>query len=508
MMARGGTSQGLSLRKPGGGAGWPAPRQEKDQAPPARKHKGGPLDEHEEYSISMWGYGDQYQLGNGKKHDRLTPLVMLFTKTQITSIACGAKHTLAVLGPSHAPRVFAWGEGQYGQLGIAKSASMNAMHPVEVKALSPTSTFMVTEVGAGGNGSFALTSKQELLLWGDNSSEQLGLGGSFKGVDKVFSPKPLSPNWDTTEMQWRLLYIQKVVLGVKFGLAVDKYGRLYAWGENNYGQLGVGDKAARNTPVMVENLANVRHIAVGRQHSAAIDTSRKLWTWGDCADGRLGHGPLFTEVRSVKGDIITRSRKRVDHLSEPKCVEFFRTKEVRLVACGDRFTVALDSRSIAWTWGSGIYGQLGTGSRNLSSELPARVLATQFVRIPSQGPVKKLAHTVRMSGKLVYFPPEFLVMRIESILYLAITDHFDKDLRLCTSHSSPLAWRYAEDETGHKDETGIERTPRSGSEGEESHEWVGGRSMSSHHNSFQQQSSESMKLGILEEPSMVREKVP
>ena len=166
-------------------------------------------------------------------------------------------------------------------------------------------------------------------------------------------------------------------------------------------------------------------IAVGLQHSAAIDARRQLWTWGDCADGRLGHGPLFTEVRSVKGDIITRSRKRVDNLPEPKCVEFFRTKDVRLVACGDRFTIALDGRSIAWTWGSGIYGQLGTGSSKMSSELPARVLATQFARISSQEPVKKLAHTVRMSGMLVDFPPEVLVMRIE-VLYFTITDYFDK----------------------------------------------------------------------------------
>jgi alpha-tubulin suppressor-like RCC1 family protein len=333
------------------------------------------LDDKEEFAVAAWGRGDEFQLGNGERRGRPSPIIMLFTKAKITSIACGSMHTLVVMGPSHAPRVLAWGEGQHGQLGLPKSASMHAMHPVEVKALAPTTKVMVREVGAGGNSSFALNSCQELLLWGDNSSEQLGLGASFRGVDKIFSPKPLSPTWDTSEMQWRMLNIHKAVLSRKFGLAIDKYGRAFSWGENSHGQLGVGDRNPRNTPVLVENVHHVRHLAAGLQHCAAIDSRKHLWTWGDCGDGRLGHGVLHSEVRLVKGDTITRTRKRVEQLSEPKCVEFFRLggKEINHVACGDRFTVALDNRGVAWSWGSGIYGQLGIGSNTLSSDLPVRV---------------------------------------------------------------------------------------------------------------------------------------
>ena len=359
------------------------------------------LDEKEEYRVCMWGRGDGYQLGNGENHDRLEATTMLFTKAQITSVACGAMHTLVMLGPSHAPRVFAWGEGQHGQLGIPKSSSMSAMIPVEVKALSPTTTFFVREVGAGGASSFAITSRSEMLLWGDNSSEQLGLGSSFRGVDRVFNPKPLSPNWDTNEMQWRVLRITKATLGKRFGLAIDKFGRAFSWGENGYGQLGLGDKLSRNTPVFVECLSHVRHVAVGQQHSAAIDARGQLFTWGDCGDGRLGHGTLYTEVRSVKGDVITRNRKRVDSLLEPKCVEFFRlgSIDVKLVSCGDRFTAVLDDRGTAWTWGSGIFGQLGTGVDNLSSEHPSRVpLPTNFGRVPSFQ--NKIEPKVQISGKL------------------------------------------------------------------------------------------------------------
>jgi alpha-tubulin suppressor-like RCC1 family protein len=353
-------------------------RQEKMPRSPRKQLNPG---DDKEFCVVTWGRGDQNQLGNGEQFDRAAPVTMLFTKTQISSMACGHMHTLIMVGPAHSPRVFAWGEGQHGQLGLPKSASMQAMHPVEVQALAPTPAFKVLEVGAGGDGSFALTSRQEMLVWGNNSREQLGLGSSFRRADKIFTPQPLSSTWDTTEMQWRTLYIKKAVLGRRFGLAIDKYDRLFAWGENNYGQLGVGDKNSRNSPVMVEALQNVRQIAVGLQHSAAIDSRRLLWTWGDCSDGRLGHGVLYTEVRSVKGDEITRNRKQVDFLLEPKCVDSFRlgskAREVQLVACGDRFTAALDCHGTAWTWGSGIYGQLGRGSGKLSSQLPERVSLTE-----------------------------------------------------------------------------------------------------------------------------------
>jgi len=406
-MARGGAAKGQAARK----------HRIRGQSTSDAQHKLAATrkpdreDEEAEFNLASWGRGNAYQLGNGEPRDRVSPMTMLFTKCPILKLACGAQHTLMLLGPSFAPRVFAWGEGQNGQLGVGKSSSMQAMHPILVPALATTSNFVVKDIGAGGNSSFALTSqlnqgrdsRLELLLWGDNAMEQLGLGKEFKGVEKIFSPTPLSMNWDTTEMQWRKLYIQKAVMGRKFGLAIDTYGRLYAWGDNSHGQLGLGDKASRNTPVCVETLPNVRHVALGLQHSAAIDSRRQLWTWGDCDDGRLGHGTLYTEERLVQGDLITRIRKRVDQLLEPKCVEFFRHKQVSLVACGDRFTAALDVRGMPWTWGSGIYGQLGAGSL-MSTELPVRISSTPFVRGSFPQEQLKNAPVVLVSGILSIDP--------------------------------------------------------------------------------------------------------
>ena len=391
-MSRGGTApgpqKGLTPRPPGGKTSSKnTPRKSKIKA-----------DDKNEHSMLSWGRGDRWQLGNGATCDRALPVTMMFTKTDIKAVACGSMHTIVLLGPAHAPRVFAWGEGQDGQLGIPKSASMQAMHPVEVKALAPTAAFMVREVGAGGESSFAISNRQELLMWGNNSCEQLGLGSSFRGVDRIFAPTPISPNFDTTEMQWRNLSVRNAVLGRKFGLAIDKFERVYSWGDNSHGQLGVGDRNSRNSPVLIEALQHVRQVAVGQQHSAAIDSRRQLWTWGDCADGRLGHGVLFTEIRSVQGNVISRNRKQVDFLPEPKLVEFFRLsasgREVSLVACGDRFTVALDQRGLAWSWGSGIYGQLGRGSNVMSAPLPGRI-----AYVPAHGAFSRMssAHTVAVT---------------------------------------------------------------------------------------------------------------
>lgn len=54
---------------------------------------------------------------------------------------------------------------------------------------------------------------------------------------------------------------------------VDKKGNLYSWGDNNWGQLGLGDRKNRSTPTLVNYNNNVKisSIAVGGYHSLAVD---------------------------------------------------------------------------------------------------------------------------------------------------------------------------------------------------------------------------------------------
>ena len=85
-------------------------------------------------------------------------------------------------------------------------------------------------------------------------------------------------------------------------LATDGGGRLWSWGGNDQGQLGLGDNTDRNTPTMVplpEGLA-VLHFSAGLNHSAAILDDQTLWTWGNNTYGQLGEGTTASSNTPVQ----------------------------------------------------------------------------------------------------------------------------------------------------------------------------------------------------------------
>ena len=73
-------------------------------------------------------------------------------------------------------------------------------------------------------------------------------------------------------------------------LALAADGRVYAWGVNSSGQLGLGDTRNRNAPALISSLADVTGIAAGQDFSLALKTDGSLWAWGNNTNGALGIG--------------------------------------------------------------------------------------------------------------------------------------------------------------------------------------------------------------------------
>src|ERR1700679_3547443 len=70
--------------------------------------------------------------------------------------------------------------------------------------------------------------------------------------------------------------------------------RLYAWGSNNIGQLGLGDTASRSSPVAV--LGNFKAQAIATNliglYAIALGENGNLYAWGNNANGQLGLGDV------------------------------------------------------------------------------------------------------------------------------------------------------------------------------------------------------------------------
>lgn len=170
-----------------------------------------------------------------------------------------------------------------------------------------------------------------LWTWGSNQEGQLGAETQETGVDREGNQVAVSGTSLAV-----LEDVRSVAAGGDFTVALKTDGTLWAWGGNDYGQLGNGTVVSAAQPVQV--LDQVTAVSAGDYHVAAIRADGTLWTWGDNLYGQLGDG--------------TR-----DSVSAPHQV----LTDVRFAVMGDYHAAAISTDGTLYTWGSNLDGQLGNG---------------------------------------------------------------------------------------------------------------------------------------------------
>ena len=210
-------------------------------------------------------------------------------------------------------------------------------------------------VSAGWNHVIALSSDGKVYTWGANGYGQLGIDS--KGF--VTTPKQVSlPTEDK---------VIAVAAGNSFSLALTSTGSVYAWGLNSFGQLGTStDLTNRTEPQRIEALSEifVTSICAGNTTGAAISADGKVWLWGDNQKGQLG---------SSAGDILMPVQKT-------SSASYFATQ----VALGDAHSSFVELNGSVKSMGTNLYGQFGNGQVNGDSPslklngavLPEGVLAS------------------------------------------------------------------------------------------------------------------------------------
>jgi alpha-tubulin suppressor-like RCC1 family protein len=86
--------------------------------------------------------------------------------------------------------------------------------------------------------------------------------------------------------------------GAIAGYGVTIAGRLYAWGRNNVGELGLGDTISRSSPVQIMT-DTTDWIYIGGGYGIQ-STSGILWGWGFGSDGQLGLGDTISRSSPVQ----------------------------------------------------------------------------------------------------------------------------------------------------------------------------------------------------------------
>ena len=181
---------------------------------------------------------------------------------------------------------------------------------------------------------------------------------------------------------------KKIEVGGYHTLALDKDNNLWAWGRNDYGQLGDGTTTNKTSPTKIETGITFVQLSAGDFHSAGIDNDGKLWTWGHNTWGQLGDGTVGDrKSKNVPQNIMKdKTFKKViacgystlaidmndeiwywgkyygnnnGGVSIPQKLDF--KIEYSLIS-GNSHYLFLDNQKKLWSWGSNYYGELGDGT--------------------------------------------------------------------------------------------------------------------------------------------------
>ncbi|XP_025928582.1 X-linked retinitis pigmentosa GTPase regulator isoform X1 [Apteryx rowi] len=134
-------------------------------------------------------------------------------------------------------------------------------------------------ISCGDEHTAIVTGNGKLYVFGSNNWGQLGLG-SKNTVSKPTCVKALKP--EKTKL---------AVCGRNHTLVYTEKGNVYAAGGNSEGQLGLGDTEERTTFHLISFFTNqhrIKQLAAGSYTSAAITEDGQLFMWGDNSEGQIG----------------------------------------------------------------------------------------------------------------------------------------------------------------------------------------------------------------------------
>jgi alpha-tubulin suppressor-like RCC1 family protein len=221
-----------------------------------------------------WGWG--FNADGDLCLSGLTELRPMKLALSGVTLATGARtHSLVDSGG----KVYACGSGEYGVLGTGTTA--NSSVPVSVVGLPES--IPVKALTSSWEGSGALLGNGDYFNWGYNAAGQLGNGSTDDSDVPVQVP-----------LSEPVRQVFQGGSGPKNGqsVAVLNNGTVWAWGDNDRGQLGNGTRTSSDVPLQVDVPTGVTFVMVssGGYASYAIDGSGRLWAWGDNGNGQLGTG--------------------------------------------------------------------------------------------------------------------------------------------------------------------------------------------------------------------------
>ena len=249
--------------------------------------------------VKCWGQnpfvvpGGGRGLAPGQMGDAL-PAIDLGAGVVATSISAGVEHACALLSDA---TVKCWGYNSHGDLGLgdARERSQSGDLGDNLPRVDLGAGRTVKQISAGRAGTCALLDDDRIKCWGYASDGALGNGDSLN--DRGDEPNEMGDALPAVLLggDGRA---KRVAVGLASACAILLDGGVKCWGQNYHGSLGLGDGSPRTTAASLgDNLPRVdlgdgtRAVGLGVSgHACALLASGQIKCWGENSYGQLGLG--------------------------------------------------------------------------------------------------------------------------------------------------------------------------------------------------------------------------
>ena len=223
-----------------------------------------------------------------------------------------------------------------------------------------TTTFDdAVSISAGDSHTCAIRANGKVYCWGDNSVGQLGVPQAVATV----SPKPLAVQFPATLGNET---IKTIVLGEKTTYAIDTALRLWAWGDNTFGQLGNGAKDATAVPhpepaIVMLGAAPVlaRFVQADFEGACVFSSTNDIYCFGQNSQRELG-----PNVAAATTQLLVPSTKALNFQTAAGTEAIFSSGTGSLASC---YASGVSTSNGAICWG------LNLGGIDLTSDTAAVV---------------------------------------------------------------------------------------------------------------------------------------
>lgn len=293
--------------------------------------------------VYCWGYNKDGRLGLGHTNNEHSPQKLNFKN--IKSIKCGSNNTIMLTNNSD---IYICGHVRpCNDLGIVNNIILSSFYMLHARPIGD-----ITKIKIGNTipcNNLMLITHDKLYVTSHNTLKTLVIS-------------------DMRQIKYG---------GSSYIMVVKKIGTLYGWGNNHFGQLGLGHNNNSDSFQQIP-LSNVITIDCGYSHTIVATLDDKIYVWGRNYLGNLGLGDQHDKNSPHELVLPVGCDRPATGLHRPT------TLRIGSICCGAEHTLVLLQNDIIYVWGYNKYGQLGLG-HNDHAYTPQKLCLSHIVKIYSSG---------------------------------------------------------------------------------------------------------------------------